>query len=85
VTQFAPDHGLRQAGCRVLEARAQLGITVGNILPQAHGVREIRVWIQFDLKLRRAPLAAEARENALKNVVPSQQRDGTEGIFSRSG
>jgi NodT family efflux transporter outer membrane factor (OMF) lipoprotein len=35
---------LRQAGCRVLEARAQLGIAVGNILPQTQTMTGSFAW-----------------------------------------
>ena len=57
---------------------------VSHVLPQAQGMREIGVRIQLHMKLRWPALASQARINALKNAVASQERRGSAVVFPQS-
>ena len=52
-----------------------------DIVPQAHGVREIGVRIEFDHKIRRPSLASQTRENALKYPVAPWKRGRLGPLF----
>src|SRR3974390_2901002 len=54
---------------------------ISHILPPAQRMREVCVWIQLHLELRRPALAPQPREDALKDAVPSKQGSGTTGFF----
>src|SRR5579872_2879433 len=58
---------------------------VRDVPPQTQSVRKIGVRVQFHLKLRRPPLATEAREDALKNAVTPGKRCSRESarFYSR--